>query len=105
MSDWVPAILRVYRLLLACYPPGYRAEFGGEMLEVFATALKEAHHAEEERPWRLCWREIRHWPGSVLVEHLRERRVKMPSTRFLEERPLSRTELLVAMSLLRREIL
>jgi hypothetical protein len=98
VSGWGPQITRLYRLLLACYPPGFRAEFGGEMQEVFATALREAHHAGEERPWRLCWREIRDWPGSVLGEHLRERRRKMPSTGF-HEKPPSRSELLVAMAL------
>ncbi len=99
MSAWVQRIARVYRVLLACYPPAFRAEFGGEMQEVFVTALREAHHAGEKRLWRLCWREIRDWPGSALGEHLRERRRKMPSVGFLEEKPLSRSELLVAMAL------
>ncbi len=99
MSAWLPHITRLYRLLLGCYPPGFRAQFGEEMVEVFATALREAHRAGAGRPWRLCWREIRDWPGSVLAAHLRERRGKMLSTGFPEDRRPSRGELLLAMVL------
>lgn len=78
MSDWVHLITRVYRVLLALYPSGFRAEFGEEMQDVFATALTEVQHPGGEQPWRLFWREIRDWPGPVLHEHLRARRRKMP---------------------------
>jgi hypothetical protein len=64
------------------------------MQDVFATALTEVQH-----PWRLFWREIRDWPGSVLQEHLRARREKMPANGFIEEKPLLRSELLAAMIL------
>jgi len=88
---------RIYRLLLALYPSQFRAEFGQEMQDVFATALTEVQHRGGEQSWRLFWREIRAWPGSVLREHLRERKTKMLSSKFDEEKPLSRSELLAAM--------
>ncbi len=94
MSGWVYLIARVYRFLLAFYPSGFRAEFGEEMQDVFTTALTEVQYPQ---PWRLFWREIRDWPGSVLQEHLRVRRRKMPSNGFIEEKPLPRSELLAAM--------
>ena len=91
MNGWVQLITRVYRVLLAFYPSGFRAEFGQEMQDVFATALTEV------QPWRLFWREIRDWPGSVLQEHLRTRRRKMSANGFIEEKPLPHSELLAAM--------
>lgn len=99
MSRWAHLGARVYRVLLAFYPPAFRAEFGEEMEDVFAAAFREAQHPDGERPWRLFWREIHGWPRSVLREHLRARRRKMPSTGFVGERPLSRRERLAAMAL------
>jgi len=99
MSARQPPILTAYRTMLACYPPRFRAEFGAEMLQEFAIALGEARHAGREQPWRLCWREIRDWPVSVVVEHFRERRRRMSSLELREEKPLSPGELLVAMAL------
>ena len=97
MSGWVHLITRVYRVLLAFYPSEFRAEFGEEMQDVFATALTQVQPPGGEQPWRLFWREIRDWPGSVLQEHLRARRKEMASDRFMEEKPLPRIELLAAM--------
>jgi hypothetical protein len=62
------------------------------MQDVFATALTEVQH-----PGRLFCREVRDWPGSVLQEHLRARKRKMPSNGSIDERPLPRSELLAAM--------
>jgi hypothetical protein len=82
---------------LAFYPSEFRAEFDEEMQDVFATALTEGQHRGGERSWRLFWREIRGWPGSVLREHLRTRRREMASNGFVEEKPLPRIELLAAL--------
>ena len=97
MSGWARLATKLYRLLLACYPAEFRAEFGVEMQDVFATALAETQHSGKERPWQLFWREIRNWPGSVLQEHLRTRRSKMFSNKVMDEKPLTRSELLAAM--------
>jgi hypothetical protein len=97
VSVWAHLTTRIYRALLALYPPEFRAEFGEEMQDVFTAALTEARHRGGERPWRLFWREIRGWPGSVLWEHLRARRRKMTSNGFVEEKPLPRIELLAAL--------
>ena len=97
MSGWVHLIARVNRVLLVFYPSGFRAEFGEEMQDLFATALTEAQYPGAEQPWRLFWREIRDWPRSVLREHVRARKSKMPSNGFVEEKPLPRSELLAAM--------
>jgi hypothetical protein len=97
VNVWAHLTTRVYRVLLAFYPSGFRAEFGDEMQDVFATALTEAQRRGGELPWRLFWCEIRGWPGSVLREHLRERRREMGSNGFVEEKPLLRIELLAAL--------
>jgi hypothetical protein len=75
------------------------------MQAVFATALAEAQHSGGEQPWRLFWREIRGWPGSVLQEHMRVRRKRMPSKGDpMAENgpnppaPLTRIEMLIAMA-------
>jgi hypothetical protein len=90
-------IARLHRILLAFYPSGFRTEFGEEMQDVFAAALTEARHPGGEQAWRLFWREIRGWPGSVLREHLRGRRGEMVSNGFVKEKPLPRIELLAAL--------
>lgn len=99
MSRSAHRITRIYRVLLAFYPSQFRAEFGQEMQDVFATALTEVQQPGGERPWRLLLREIRGWPGSVLREHLRARRKEMASNRFVEEQPLLRMEWLAALTI------
>ena len=97
MSGWVRLIIRVYRVLLACYPSGFRAEHGEEMQDVLASALAEAQRPGGQWPWGLFWREIRDWPGSVLQQHLRGRRKReMAANGLTEEKPPTRIELLAA---------
>ena len=97
MSGWVRLIIRVYRVLLACYPSRFRAEHGEEMQDVLASALAEAQRSGGQRPWGLFWREIRDWPGSVLQQHLRGRRKReMAANGLTEEKPPTRIELLAA---------
>jgi hypothetical protein len=90
-------IKKFYRLLLAFYPAEFRAEFGAEMEDVFTIALTHVQQSDGERSWRLIWREIRDWPGTVLQAHLRVRKRKMASDGFVEEKPLPRRELLAAL--------
>jgi hypothetical protein len=87
----------LYRSLLAFYPRGFRSVFGEEMQDDFQTALTETQRAGGLGVWQLLWREFRHWPGSVWREHLRARRMKMPSNGFVDEKSLTRSELLAAM--------
>lgn len=97
MSVWAHLSTRFYHALLTLYPSEFRAEFGDEMQDVFATALTEAQRRGGELPWRLFWCEIRGWPGSVLREHLRARRREMASNGLVKEKPLLRIELLAAL--------
>jgi hypothetical protein len=99
MNAWTRLIVRLYRVLLAFYPSGFRAEFGEEMYAVFTTVLTESQRPGGERTWRLFWREIRHWPGTVFQEHLRARRRKMSMNGFIEEKPPQRAELFAAMTI------
>ena len=90
-----PLIARVYRMMIALYPAGFRAEFGEEMQAVFMSALEEQGG---EGPLWLFWREMRHWPGSALKAHLRARsRSIMTPNGFQNEKPLPPRELLAAM--------
>ena len=99
MSAWLILIMRVFRVSLAFYPARFRAEFGEEMQEVFASVLIEDQDRGGGQAWQLLWIEIRDWPGSVLEEHLRERRRKMFSNGKPDAKPLSRGELLAAMGI------
>jgi len=83
-------VARVYRLLLGVYPSVFRTKFGDEMQAVFTSVLEEQGG---ESHLRLFWRELRHWPGSVLKAHLRGWRRHMESN----GNPLPRRELLAAM--------
>ncbi len=97
MNIWTRLAARLYRALLAFYPSGFRAKFGEEMQDDFHLALTETLRPGGEQPWQLFWRELRYWPGSVLQEHLRAKRMKMPSNGYFEEKPLQRRELLAVM--------
>jgi len=89
----------LYRVLLAFYPREFRSDFGEEMQADFQTALFETQDSVGKHTWQLLWREFYDWPGSVWREHLRARRIKMPSNGFIDEKPLERSELLAAMML------
>ena len=97
MKSWARIAIRLYRVLLAFYPRGFRSVFGEEMQDDFQSALLEIHHSGGKHAWQLLWREFYDWPGSVWQEHLRARRIKMPSNGFIDEKPLQRSELLAAM--------
>ena len=88
---------RMYQLMLACYPPGFRAEFGTEMEMVFSEALRGIQDSGKNSLWSLVWREFRYWPGSVIQEHLQARRntmtVQDPFT------PIRPAELLAALAI------
>jgi len=94
LTQWV---LRLFTWLLRLYPRPFRDEFGEEMAAVFIEAAREAG----EQGWlslaSVCLREICDWPGSIFREHLQARRKQMPMDGFIEEKPLSRSELLAAM--------
>lgn len=72
MNLWKRLAARVYHLLLAFYPPGFRNEYQEEMQSVFLTSL-----SANDLPWQVLWRELRDWPAAVITEHLRERRKVM----------------------------
>lgn len=97
MSLLVRLATRIYRLMLACYPAGFRAEFGAEMQMVFSTVMREVQRSGKDKFWKLVWREFRGWPGSVLQAHLQARRNKMAvQDQFTPTRP---AELLAALTI------
>lgn len=97
MSGWVRLTTRAYRILLAFYPSGFRAEFGDEMQAVFEAIMLESEKPDWTRMLTLFGREIRDWPGAVWQEHLRTRRNEI--TIQDENKPLRRGELLAALAL------
>ena len=99
MTGWTRRLIRLYRVLLAFYPRGFRSAFGEEMEDDFQAALVETQRADGGETWQLLWREFRHWPGSIWQAHLQARSKKMPSNGFIEEKPMQPSELLAAMML------
>jgi len=100
MKDWAYAIVvRLYRVLLAFYPHDFRSAFGTEMQDDFQESLFEIQQSGRERIGRLLWRELSHWPGSVLREYLRARRKTMSINGYVDEKPLQPNELLASMML------
>ncbi len=61
MRTHTSLVLKAYRLMLACYPAAFRAEFSPEMYAVFYTKLCEAQRhghildATMARTARLAW--------------------------------------------------
>ena len=96
MSGWGQPLSRVYRVLLVFYPSEFRAEFGEEMQNVFATALTEAQRPSHATI--LFTRELRDLPGSVWREHLRARRRSQLNPN-LAWRPPTKNELLAGLTL------
>ncbi len=82
MSGWVHLIKRVYHVLLAFYPSGFRAEFGEEMESVFSEVTSEAGDSTGKLAVFFL-REIRDLPGAVWREHwfaLAEKEVSMTTS-------------------------
>jgi hypothetical protein len=92
--------MRFYMPLLACYPAKFRAEFGGEMKAVFATAVYEARRSGRSHLLKLLSRELRKWPAAVLDAHFQERRGKMSNLSEMEIfHPIKRSELVAALTI------
>lgn len=69
-------IIHVYSRLLRLYPPQFRADFADEMQEVFAQRIEESSDAGALLA--ALFSELRDLPFSLIREHLRERRYRMP---------------------------
>ncbi len=69
MSGYTRWIVRLYAGLLRLYPGAFRAEFGEEMLAVFADAVREAAACGGMSLAGVCLRELSDWPVNVLLEH------------------------------------
>jgi len=89
--------VRIYRILLYCYPPGFRVEFMDEMQNIFETLILDASQEGSIVIARSLCRELKDWPSTVLQEHLHSRRGKMFSNKIINEKPLTLAELLAAM--------
>jgi hypothetical protein len=66
VSRLVPALSRMYRLLLYLYPPSYLAEYGEELMEVYEQALRDA---AQDGFWGVisqASRELRDLPGVLI---------------------------------------
>ena len=61
-------VLKVYRLMLALYPPPFRARFGEEMEEVFRSGLKDARRQGNLGGFLLA--EVFRLPGSLADVYL-----------------------------------
>ena len=69
MSDVLQTIMALYHQSLELYPVSFRAEFAGEMQEVFANAVSEAAQRDAMSLARVCLRELRDLPASLVREH------------------------------------
>jgi hypothetical protein len=61
---------RLYRLLLACYPPGFRAEFGAEMQAVFNQVAADACSRGPAALFAAYLRELCGLVAGLLRQHL-----------------------------------
>ncbi|MFH1486916.1 MAG: hypothetical protein ABIH46_12665, partial [Chloroflexota bacterium] len=79
-------VTRIYACLVWTYPRDFRKEFEGEMSTVFHDAASEAGRRGGYALARLCLRELRDWPVSLVREHwarirCRAGRYAMPEVR------------------------
>lgn len=62
-------IIRLHAALLRLYPQSFRAEFAAEMQSVFAEAVAEAVGRDATSLIKVCLREIKDFPMSLLREY------------------------------------
>lgn len=70
MSSPLELLSALYDLMLRCYPPAVRDQFGEEMHAVFQETI---HHQTANEPWGplgSLLRELRDWPFLLLSAHL-----------------------------------
>jgi hypothetical protein len=67
-------ILALYLWLVRLYPPGFRAEFGEELRQVFSQALGDCSRQHRFSALSLIAREMRDLPASMFIQHRAERR-------------------------------
>ncbi len=75
-----------YRRLIHLYPPAFQAEFGEEMLAVFAEKLAGAGHSASSA----AWRELADLPFNLLQEHLHNPEMNRMLERILTHQKYSR---------------
>lgn len=95
MSRPIQRYQQWYRAALRLYPTAYREEYAEEMQTVFALRLAQSG----ENLLKLCLRELRDLPFSVVAAYLRERnRQKMKNNleRWFVQEPGSGKEILLA---------
>lgn len=64
-------ILGTYEKLLHLYPADFRAEFGEEMADVFASALQDVSRRDLSAMAAICLRELVDFPKNLLREYAR----------------------------------
>jgi hypothetical protein len=99
MNVWSSVILRLYRILLAFYPKGFRSTFGEEMFSVFEATMLETNKMDWPRRLMVFGREIRDWPAAVWREHLRSRKQIDINLNNLAWKPLNAKEFLAGLAL------
>jgi hypothetical protein len=77
VNVYLQILRRFYGSLLALYPRDYREEYGGELQAVFDFSLDETAQLGSLEVARLVLRELTSLPKAVVLEHLRQRRLKM----------------------------
>jgi hypothetical protein len=94
-------LIHLYRSLLRLYPPGFKAEFGDEMEEVFAYLLSEALNLPRRALLGMLWTELWHLPAEALRQHLTRRTgdpAKSEAARDGWEGPARPAEMLIALT-------
>lgn len=79
----------LYIQLLRLFPHQYRLRFGEERLHVFRLAVEESSQHGTAALARFGLRELLDLPGSIMYEHLRERRIDMSASLSGEDKPSS----------------
>jgi hypothetical protein len=91
----------LYSLLLRLFPRAYRAEYGDELQTVFDSSLDDAMRSGKLETVRVTLRELVNLPQAILYEHLRERRKRKMTGKFVSRFdfvPGSRNEILAALA-------
>ena len=63
--------LKIYQLLIACYPKIFRTKFGTEMQDVFTQTIKEAAEQSQWTVMAIYLHELREMPLNLAREHWR----------------------------------
>lgn len=104
-NSWMIALLvRLYAFSMRLYPPAFRVDFAGEMLDVFSMTLREAHLISAWAVLVVLWREAVSLPVNIVRVHFQRSQPTTPITLWRTRQVIRWSSLTLSLFILRHLI-